>query len=295
MLADQTRGIFCMLGAMAFISIQEAFAKYLGQHLPIPQVVWARYVGHLLLMLIVLWPKYGKSIVHANVLSMQIVRSIILLLDTALFFYGLTLIGLAEATAIFFTVPALVILLSIFFLQEKVRISTMLAIGVGFAGTLIIVRPDVDQAGNSDQLLGAMMILGAACCAASYNVITRKLANSDPLHVTLFYTAMIGALVSSLVVPWYWQSPQGCAQWGALISIGLFGAVAHSLMIAAHQFAAATVVAPFMYTQIFWALILGWVFFAQIPDKYSFIGGAIVILSGLYLLLKGREKRKLNR
>ena len=137
MLADQNRGILCMLAAMAFISIQEALAKYLGERLPIPQVVWARYVGHLLLMLIVLWPKYGKSIFRANILSMQIVRSIILLLDTALFFYGLTLIGLAEATAIFFTVPALVIMLSILFLQEKVRTSTILAIGVGFALSLI--------------------------------------------------------------------------------------------------------------------------------------------------------------
>jgi drug/metabolite transporter (DMT)-like permease len=294
MLADQNRGILCMLGAMAFISIQEAFAKYLGEHLPIPQVVWARYVGHLLLMLIVLWPKYGKSIFRANILSMQIVRSIILLLDTALFFYGLTLIGLAEATAIFFTVPALVIMLSILFLQEKVRTSTVLAIGIGFAGTLVIVRPDLSQAGNNDQILGALMILGAACCAASYNVITRKLADSDPLQVTLFYTAMIGALVSSLIVPWYWQTPQGWEQWGALISIGLFGAVAHSLMIAAHQFAAATVVAPFMYTQIFWALLLGWLFFAEIPDQYAFIGGAIVILSGLFLLLKGRRKCKVK-
>jgi len=284
MYSNQSRGILCMFAAMAFISIQEAFAKYLGGHLPIAQVVWARYLGHLLLMIIILWPKYGQRIIKANVLSMQIVRSIILLLDTALFFYGLTLIGLAEATAIFFTVPALVIILSIFILQEKVSLPTMLAIGLGFVGTIIIVRPDIGQDANTDLTFGALFIFGSACCAALYNVITRKLAGSDPLYVTLFYTAMIGALVSSLIVPWFWQSPQGWLQWIALISIGLFGGVAHSLMIAAHQYSAATIVAPFMYTQIFWAILLGWIFFAELPDQYALIGASIVIASGLFLL-----------
>lgn len=290
MLSNQSRGIFCMLGAMAFISVQEALAKYLGEFLPIPQVVWARYVGHLLLMIILLWPRYGRRIMRANLLSMQIIRSMILLLDTALFFYGLTMIGLAEATAIFFTVPALVILLSLFILQERVSTSALLAVGIGFIGTLVIVRPDMGQAADSELTIGALFIFGSACCAALYNVITRKLANSDPLYVTLFYTAMIGALVSSLVVPWFWQSPQSLLQWGALIVIGLFGGVAHSLIIAAHQYTAATVVAPFMYTQIFWAIGLGWLFFAELPDQYAFIGGAIVIASGLFLLLS--EKRK---
>ena len=289
MQSEQSRGILCMLAAMAFISIQEALAKYLGGQLPIAQVVWARYLGHLLLMLVVLWPKYGQRIIKANVLSMQIVRSIILLLDTALFFYGLTMIGLAEATAIFFTVPALVIMLSLFILNEKVSLSTMLAIGVAFAGTIVIVRPDLGQDANTDLTIGALFVFASACCAALYNVITRKLANSDPLYVTLFYTAMIGALVSSLIVPWFWQSPQGWQQWAALLFIGLFGGVAHSLIIAAHQYTAATIVAPFMYTQIFWAIILGWIFFAELPDLYAFLGGLIVILSGLFLLLSKKK------
>ncbi len=291
--SDQTRGIFCMLGAMAFISVQEAFAKYLGELLPIPQIVWARYIGHLLLMLVILWPKYGNSIFKANRLSMQVVRSMILLLDTALFFYGLTMIGLAEATAIFFTVPALVVMISIPLLNERVRLSAMIAIAVGFIGTLIIVRPGVEQSSET-MLFGALCIFGAACCTAIYNVITRKLADADPLPVTLFYTAMIGAIVSSLVVPFYWQMPSGILPWLALISIGLFGGVAHSLIIAAHQYTAATVVAPFMYTQIFWALLLGWLIFADMPDQYAFMGGALVIMSGLYLLLQQRRRTGAN-
>lgn len=286
---NHTKGIFCMIGAMAFISVQEAFAKYLGEMLPISQVVWARYIGHLLLMLVILWPKYGNRIFKANRPSMQVLRSLILLLDTALFFFGLTMIGLAEATAIFFTVPALVIILSIPLLGERVRFTSAIAIAIGFIGTLVIVRPGAEQ-GSENILLGALCVFGAACCTAIYNVVTRKLADADPLPVTLFYTAMIGALVSSFVVPFYWQNLTGVLPWLALISIGLFGGIAHSLIIAAHQYTAATVVAPFMYTQIFWALLLGWVIFAEIPDKFAFMGGALVIISGLYLLAQQRRR-----
>lgn len=280
-----------MLGAMAFISVQEAFAKFLGEHLPVGQVVWARYLGHLCLMLVILWPKYGNSIFKANRLPMQILRSLILLVDTLLFFYGLTLIGLAQATAIFFSVPALVVILSYFLLAEQIRVPTMLAIALGFVGTLIMVRPGFGQQ-SDEALIGALAIFGAACCTAIYNVITRKLAGTDPLAVTLLYTAMIGAIASSIWVPFIWQTPQGSEQWLTLISIGLFGAVAHSLIIMAHQYTLATIVAPFIYTQIFWALFFSWLIFRELPDIYAFIGGIVVIISGLYLVRSNRQHTK---
>ena len=289
-MTDRSRGILCMLVAMAFISVQEAFAKYLGEFLPVSQVVWARYIGHLLLMLVVLWPKYGQVIFRPNRLGMQIVRSMILLVDTALFFYGLTLIGLAEATAIFFSVPALVVVLSYFFLGERVSIATMMAIGLGFIGTIIMLRPTADDQSEA-ALWGALAVFGAACCTAIYNIITRKLAGTDSLAVTLLYTALIGALVSSLLVPFVWQSPVGYLQWLALISIGLFGAVAHSVIITAHHYTAATHVAPFMYTQIFWALFFSWLIFKQLPDENAFMGGSIVIVSGLYLWYAGHRRQ----
>lgn len=292
-MTNRSRGIICMLGAMAFISVQEAFAKFLGETLPVTQVVWARYLGHLCLMLVILWPKYGNSIFKANRLSMQILRSLILLVDTLLFFYGLTLIGLAEATAIFFSVPALVVILSYAFLSEQIKIPTILAIALGFVGTLIMIRPGADPQSDGT-LIGALAVFGAACCTAIYNVITRKLAGTDPLPVTLLYTAMIGAIASSIWVPFVWQPPQENAQWLALVSIGLFGAVAHSLIIMAHQYALASVVAPFMYTQIFWALFFAWLMFKELPDFYTIIGGLIVVISGLYLMRGNRKQASTN-
>lgn len=288
--SNQVRGIFCMVGAMLLISVQEAFAKYLGQTLPVAEVVWARYLGHLVLMTLLLWPKNGVALLKTSKPVMQIGRSLILLIDTVLFFFGLTMLGLAEATAIFFTVPLLVLLLSIPLLGERVSASSVVAIIVGFIGTLIIVRPGIDGLGSSDQGLGALFIFGAACCTAIYNVTTRKLSDSDPIPVTLFYTAMVGAVASSFFVPFIWQTPTSPAAWAALISIGLFGGLAHSLIIIAHKYAAATVVAPFMYSQIFWALAFGWLMFGDLPDLYAYLGGAIVIGSGLFLFYRDRAR-----
>lgn len=272
-----------MLAAMAAISVQEAFAKFLGQSLPIPQVVWARYIGHLALMAIWLWPTHGRALFRSNQPLLQIGRSLLLLIDTALAFWGLTMIGLAELTAIFFTVPLLVAALAVPILKERVGIRSLLAILIGFLGTLVIIRPGPEGLG-----FGALLVFGAACCVALFNVTTRKLADGDPMPVTLFYTALVGAVASSLAAPFFWQTPNTIEEWGALISLGLFGGIAHSLMVAAHKFAPATVVAPFMYTQVFWALLLGWVFFNDLPDQYAFIGGAVVILAGLYLIYRGK-------
>ena len=283
---NPVRGIFCMLGAMLFISVQEALAKYLGEFLPVTQVVWARYSGHLLLMVVWLWPKHGRTLLKSEKLSTQVGRSLILLIDTVLFFFGLTMLGLAEATAIFFTVPLLVLLISIPLLGERVKTASMVAIAVGFMGTLIIVRPGLNDLHSAQSGLGALCIFGSACCAAIYNVTTRKLSGNDPLPVTLFYTALVGAVAASLFVPFVWQMPPSALAWAALLCIGLFGGMAHSLIISAHKYAPATSVAPFMYSQIFWALALGWLIFGDLPDLPAYLGGVIVIGSGLYLFCR---------
>lgn len=265
--------------AVALISAQEAMAKYLGQYLPMLQVIGARYFGHLLLMLVVLMPQNGISLFRAKRPFVQIGRSVLLLIDTALFFFSLTLIGLAEATAIFFSVPILVVLLSIPLLKERVGWRRLIAVCIGFAGMLVIIRPGTGVIG-----IGALLTFGAAFCASLFNIITRKLADEDPVPVTMFYTALAGALIMTVVVPFIWENPVTWQQWTALALIGIAGGAAHSCIIASHVFAPASTVAPFMYSQIFWALGFGYLFFGALPDQFTVLGGLIVIASGLYLL-----------
>ena len=274
--------------AVALIASQEAMAKYLGQSLPMLQVIGARYFGHLLLMIVVLMPRNGLRLFRAKRPVVQIGRSVLLLIDTALFFFSLTLIGLAEATAIFFSVPILVVLLSIPLLGERVEWPRMVAVGIGFAGMLVIIRPGSGVIGY-----GALLTLGAAFCVSLFNIITRKLADEDPVPVTMFYTAMAGAVIMLLIVPFIWQSPVGWQQWTALVLIGIAGGAAHSCIIASHVFAPASTVAPFMYSQIFWALGFGYLFFGALPDQFTVIGGMIVIASGIYLLRRQKMKADL--
>jgi drug/metabolite transporter (DMT)-like permease len=271
--------------AVALIATQEAMAKFLGESLPMLQVIGARYLGHMLLMVVVLMPRHGLKLFKAKRPLVQVGRSILLLIDTGLFFFSLTLIGLAEATAIFFSVPMLVALLSIPLLGERIQWPRLIAVVVGFAGMLVIIRPGSGALG-----VGAWLAFGAAFCASLFNIITRKLADEDPLAVTMFYTALAGSVITLVVMPFVWQNPPESQQWVALGLIGVFGGAAHSCIIAAHGFAPASTVAPFMYSQIFWALAFGYIFFAVLPDEFTILGGAIVIGSGIYLLRRQKTE-----
>jgi len=282
---EPLRGIFFMCLAVALIACQEAMAKYLGQHLPMLQVIGARYFGHFLLMAVVLMPRHGLALFRAKRPLVQVGRSLLLLVDTGLFFFSLTMIGLAEATAIFFTVPLLVVLLSIVLLGEKPGLNRVLAVIAGFAGMLVIIRPGSGAIG-----FGALLTFGAAVCVSLFNIITRRLADEDPIAVTMFYTALAGALIMSLIVPFAWESPEGWRQWAAILLIGVAGGAAHSCIIASHVFAPASTVAPFMYSQIFWAVGFGFLLFGALPDHYSVTGGLIVIASGMYLLRQQKVK-----
>ena len=276
----------CLAGAL--ITVQEAMAKYLGESLPVMQVIGMRYLGHFILMVLVFMPRHGFTLIKAKRPLVQIGRSFLLLIDTALYFFALTMIGLAEATAIFFTVPLLVALLSIVFLGERADWGRLIAVLIGFAGMLIIIRPGTDAIG-----IGAWLAFGAAFCASLFNIITRLLANEDPVPVTMFYTALVGAVVMMLILPFVWETPSLWQQWFALVLIGVFGGAAHSCIIASHVFAPASTVAPFMYSQIFWALGLGYIIFGALPDEFSILGGAIVIGSGIYLLRRQQTKSDL--
>ena len=258
------KGVFFMCLAVALISGQEAMAKYLGESLPMLQVIGARYFGHLLLMIVVLMPRNGLNLFKAKRPLVQIGRSGLLLIDTALFFFSLTMIGLAEATAIFFCVPILVVLLSVPLLGERLEWSRLIAVIIGFIGMLVIIRPGSGAIG-----IGALLTFGAAFCASIFNIATRKLADEDPVPVTMFYTALAGALVMMVIVPFIRENPLGWQQWTALLLVGIAGGAAHSCFIASHFFAPASTVAPFMFSQIFWALGFGYLIYGALPHKIT--------------------------
>lgn len=286
------RGIFLMMAAALFIAGQETIAKHLAEDgLPLSQVIWARYASHLTLMLgfmlVFVMPKEGVSAFRSARPAAQVGRSMLLLIDTVLYFLALTFLSLVEVTAIVFIAPIMVVLLARPLLGEALTTRRLLAVAVGFAGVLVIVRPGFDGLSWP-----ALLVIGSAVCIALFNLATRRMRSVDPSRVTMLYTAVVGTVAASLWVPFDWVQPTA-AQWGLMVAIGLLGGTGHGLLIVAHQDAPASTVAPFMYIQILWALGLGWMVFGDWPDIATFVGAAVIIAGGL-IVLTG-EARRNNR
>ena len=225
-------GVAWMLLTTLFFLSLDAVAKHLVSSYPVIQVVWGRFLFHLILAAMILGPRFGFFVRSAN-LPLQIVRSILLLATTVLFFFGVRLLPLAEASAIMFTSPILLSILAIPFLGEKVGPYRWAAIFVAFLGALVVVRPGTGVMG-----VGALFLLGCSFCNAFYQLITRKLRGTDEARTTLLYTALAGTVGASLAVPLVW-TPIAAGDWPLFAALGVFGCLGHFTLIKAFQSAPA--------------------------------------------------------
>ncbi len=283
-------GILWMLAtALLFVSL-DATAKYMVGRLPILEVVWARFVFHLLFALILLGPKL-PTLIKTRALGLQMVRSAFLMVTTALFFIGVSLLPLAEASAIMFTSPIMLTLLALIFLGEQVGPRRWAAIGIGFLGALIVVRPGLGVMGPGLIGTGALVLLGCAFCNACYQIFTRKLRATDDPRTTLLYTAVAGTIGTSLALPTVWVAPAP-VDWPFLVLLGAFGCFGHFTLIKAFQSAPAVVVAPFSYTNLIWSIGLGYLIFGDLPDLWTLVGAAIIAGGGLYILHREQVRKK---
>jgi len=277
-------GVAWMLVTTFFFVSLDVTAKYLVASYPVIQVVWARFLVHLILAALILGPRIGFFARSAN-LPLQIVRSILLLATTVLFFSGVRLLPLADASAIMFTSPILLSILAIPYLGEWVGPRRWAAIFVAFLGALVVVRPGTGVMGA-----GALFLLGAACCNACYQLITRQLRGADEPRTTLLYTGLAGAVGTSLAVPTVW-TPIAIGDWPLFASLGVFGCLGHFTLIKAFQSAPATVVAPFSYASLIWAIVFGYVVFGDLPDLWTLVGATIIATGGLYILHREQTRK----
>ncbi len=277
-------GVAWMLLTTLFFLSLDAVAKHLVSSYPVIQVVWGRFLFHLILAAMILGPRFGFFVRSAN-LPLQVVRSILLLATTVLFFFGVRLLPLAEASAIMFTSPILLSILAIPFLGEKVGPYRWAAIFVAFLGALVVVRPGTGVMG-----VGALFLLGCSFCNAFYQLITRKLRGTDEARTTLLYTALAGTVGTSLAVPLVW-TPIAAGDWPLFAALGVFGCLGHFTLIKAFQSAPATVVAPFSYASIIWAILYGFLFFGDLPDFWTLVGASIIAAGGLYILHRDQIRK----
>ena len=195
-----------------------------------------------------------------------------------LYFTALRTVPLAEATSISFLAPMLVTLLAVPMLGEKILPSRMVVVLVGFAGVLIIVRP-----GSEVFQWSSLLILGSSACYATYQVLTRKVSGTDRAETSAIYSALLGSVITSVAVPFFWTTPLRTADILMLLCLGVFGGIGHFCVASAMRLAPANIMAPFSYAQLVSAGLLGYLVFGDLPSIYTWIGSAIIVASGLYL------------
>jgi len=277
-------GIGLMCGAVADFACLDAIAKYLGTHMDTLQVVSVRYATAFLLTLMISNPIVQPGMLRTGRPWLQLGRSCLLLGSTVLNFLSFRYLQLDEALAIMFSTPFMVAVLAGPILGEWVGWRRWIAIGVGFLGVLVVVRP-----GFGGLHWAALLSFASAVCYAFYGISTRMLARTDSSRTTLFYSNMLGAAIMLPILPFVWRPPQSWLDAILMVALGAFGAFGHYLLILAHRHAPASVLSPFMYTQLVWATAFGYLVFANVPNRWTLGGAAIVIASGLYLL--HRERR----
>ncbi len=289
LLSDTARnrqiGIALVTATTVMFAVLDTSAKWLVQTLPVLQVVWLRFLVHTVLTTVMFTPSMGSRLFVVNNPRLQLLRGVMLAVMTALNFFALQYLQLAETGAVQFSVPILIALISAWLLGERLDTKRWIAIGIGFLGVLIIIRP-----GSHGFHPAIFLSILNACLYAGFNLMTRRLVGSDNPVTTQLASAAVATLLLAPFALWHWQSPEGWQTWLIVVAAGVSGGLGHMASAMAHRYATAAVLGPFLYQQIIYMTLGGWLVFDQIPDSAVALGACIVVLSGLYLLW--REFRK---
>ena len=268
--------------AWVMLPIMDGFAKYLSADLPVLQITWARYFFTVAFTFPVMFFFYRNQLKWSDKPKLQILRGLILLIANICFFYSISVISLAKALTLAFVAPLIVTAFSPIFLGEKVGFRRWSAVVIGFLGSLVVISP-----GFVEINLASLAALGTGIMYGFYLIITRKLSTSDNPLLTLLLTGVVGAVIITCVMPFVWVKPT-INQWSMMAAIGVFACIGHLFLILSLKYADASKLAPFSYFEIITNIIIGYYFFSDFPDNWTFFGLFIIVLSGIYI--SRREK-----
>ncbi|XXK32865.1 DMT family transporter [Rhodobacteraceae bacterium nBUS_24] len=274
-----------MLGAVFLFTAMDAIAKQLTREVGLIQTIWVRYSGQALLVFLIVLPKL-PDVAKSQYPKLQILRSVVLMAATCLFFLSISKIGLAEATAIMDINPVLITLGAFLFLGEKIGPRRILGIIVSMVGALIIIRPGTDVF-----TIYAVLPLIAAVCYTTYNLTTRFVGNRESPWTSLLYSALCGAVVFSCIVPFFWQ-PVSLFAAGLMVLLSLCGTFSQLMLIKALAIGEASLLAPFAYIGLIYATIWGFIFFGEFPGEWSIVGAIIIAISGFYVWYRDTFRSK---
>lgn len=273
-------GLTLMLLAVIAFSLKDAFVKMLDGHYPAAQVVWAQFVfAGILFLAISLW-REGRAVLFPRPLGQQLLRGIFVLIGMGSLYAAIAFIPLAEATAMSFIAPLVVTLIAPLVLGERIGIRRILSVAAGFAGVVVIVRPEL-----AGEALGYLFGAISGIFLGFYFVMNRKLSGHASPLATVAYSACLGAIVVTPLVPSVWVAPrpEDSLPISAFLVIAVIGQLC---MFSAFLYGEASVVSPLHYFQIVGAILFGYLFFGELPDGLSLLGIAIIVGSGIYIALR---------
>ncbi len=279
------RALFLLCGAQILFALLDATGKTLARDMGIPLISLIRHGGQALLMLLVLGPRMGTRLFQTQNFGLQLCRGMAISGFTLFFFSALFRLPQAEATAINFISPFLVMLLAGFLLNEKISGIRWIGAGIGFLGMLLLVRPG----GHLDKI-GIAFALATIVCNVAFQLLTRRLALTDNSFTTMFFSAAVSVIVSTALLPlqglWGgWPTGLDNSQLWRLLSLGVLGAISQWCLIRAYVWSNVAFIAPLLFMQLIWSTGTGYIFFGQLPDRYSLCGNLIVLMSGTITML----------
>lgn len=281
----ELQGILITLAAMLVFGLMDAASKYLSARYPAVQVVWLRYVFTLPLLIAVLVPRGLPGFLRSRRPGLQLARGLLLVTEIALVVWSFGQLPLADVHAVLALTPLVVTALSLPLLREPVGPRRWAAVAVGLLGVLIILRPGVGVLHPA-----ALAALLSVLLYALYQVLTRMVGRADAAETTLLWQLVIGSLVLTAVVPFVWRPPEP-AHWPLFALLAVMSGVGHFCLIRAFQLAPAVVLQPFSYTLLLWAVIIGYLAFGDLPDRWTLLGGAVVVAAGTYTAVRERRRQ----
>ena len=282
------KAILLNLSAWMVLPFMDTIAKYLSSELSFFQITWARYFFTVFWTLPFMFFFFRNNLKWSENPKLQILRGLALFSANICFFYSISVISMAKALTLAFVAPLVTTAISPFFLNEKVGLRRWAAVLVGFIGCLVVIRP-----GFLEFNLATITAVVTGCFYGIYVVITRKLHSTDNPLLTLLLTGIVGAIIASFLVPVVWINPT-FTQWSWLALMGIFACLGHILLILSLRYADASKLAPFGYFEIITNIILGYYFFSDFPDKWTFLGLSIIISSGIYIFRREMLKKTSN-
>jgi len=282
-------GISLVLISTLAFTLMAALVRFLGQAIPLGEVVFARSFFALIPLLgMILWRGELATALHTNNPFGHFSRSAVGAFGMFLNFGALALLPLADATAISFATPIFSVVLAAIFLGEVIRVRRWSAVGVGFAGVIVMLWPFIGEYRDSNATLGAFLGLAGALVVAGAMTQVRHLSRTESTSSLVFYFSITCCLCGLATLPWGWAVPTPW-QLVLMVAMGLLGGIGQILVTESYRHAPASVVAPFSYTAMIYSIVIGYLWFGEVPEAIVLAGAAVVISAGLFVIWRERK------